>query len=503
MISFVSRYARALGAGALAGLLAAFVMTVAMLVLRLVVGVPMTFELGGDRVIPNIPVSDFLKLLAAMGGPIAAKNQAFWGTLGGQIAAGALLGLIYAIVVERQRESDPERAARALRGSAGAKMLGIVLLVISVATIIFLWPELDSNYRGLTGALAGIVTGAGLVLAIASFGLSLIAFYRAFRRPAAAGAGAADQSGGGSRRREFVAAGIGGAAVLASGGLSALLHKRSALGYDGLTIEPDNLRRITPTDDFYVVTKNIIDPRVRKSLWQLSIGGEVENPMTYDFDALAALPAVEREITLECISNGVGGGLISNARWKGAPMRALLEAARPMSSARQVFLQAADGYTHSLDLERVMKETTIIAYEMNGAPLPDRHGYPVRLLVPGSYGELSVKWITRVDFLADPQKGYYSKQGWDADFLHTMSRFTEPTDGRSLPAGQVLPVSGIAFAGDRGISKVEVSPDDGETWERARIDYSPVKTAWTLWSHGLRRLGRPPQAARARDGRQR
>lgn len=121
----------------------------------------------------------------------------------------------------------------------------------------------------------------------------------------------------------------------------ALLHKRSALGYDGLTIEPDNLRRITPTDDFYVVTKNIIDPRVRKSLWQLSIGGEVENPMTYDFDALAALPAVEREITLECISNGVGGGLISNARWKGAPMRALLEAARPMSSARQVFLQAA------------------------------------------------------------------------------------------------------------------------------------------------------------------
>jgi DMSO/TMAO reductase YedYZ molybdopterin-dependent catalytic subunit len=127
------------------------------------------------------------------------------------------------------------------------------------------------------------------------------------------------------------------------------------------------------------------------------VTGLVERPRMYRYDDLLAMPAVTQETTLECISNDIGDGLMSNALWKGAPMRHLLGAAHPRQGAVEVLLHAADGYTDTLTLDKAMDPTTLVVYEMNGDLLPERHGYPARVIVPGLFGKNNVKWVKMGD----------------------------------------------------------------------------------------------------------
>ena len=281
-------------------------------------------------------------------------------------------------------------------------------------------------------------------------------------------------------RRELVVGAAAGALALGSGGLAETLRRRSTFGYDGLEVLGANVQPITPNDKFYVVTKNLIDPRVERDRWRLKVCGLVETERTLDLDEVTSMRAVEQETTLECISNAVGRGLISNAAWRGVPLSTLIEAARPRSGARRVFLHAADGYTHSTSLAKALEPTTLLTYEMNDEPLPDRHGFPARLIVPGAYGEVSVKWIDRIELVDDDRKGYYEQQGWQAQRAHTMSRIDVPA--KNATVGEQVEVRGVAFAGDRGISKVEVSTDGGRSWREAEIGYHPSPLTWALWS---------------------
>ena len=285
-------------------------------------------------------------------------------------------------------------------------------------------------------------------------------------------------------RRELVVGAAAGALALGSGGLAEVLRRRSTFGYDGLEVLGSNVQAITPNDDFYVVTKNLIDPRVNAGSWRLELSGLVEKPRTLDLAEVESMPAVEQATTLECISNAVGRGLISNAVWTGVPLGTLLLQVVPKSSARRVFLHAADGYTHSMPINKAFEQTTLLALAMNGESLPDRHGFPARLIVPGAYGEVSVKWIDRIELVDDDRKGYYEKQGWQAQRAHTMSRIDVPAKGSTV-SGPVE-VRGIAFAGDRGISKVEVSTDGGRSWRDAEIGYHPTRLTWALWSFAWR-----------------
>jgi DMSO/TMAO reductase YedYZ molybdopterin-dependent catalytic subunit len=241
------------------------------------------------------------------------------------------------------------------------------------------------------------------------------------------------------------------------------------------------LTPITPNDRFYVVTKNVIDPDVKRSLWWLEIRGAVAAPQAYSYEALTALPSVDQRTTLQCISNSVGGGLVSNAVWRGVPLRALLIAARPSPAAVQILLQGVDGYRDTIPLEQALAEHTLVAYAMNGDSLPGRHGFPVRLIVPGLVGEKSVKWLTRVVVNEKPTTGFYEGQGWGPNFvLQTHSRFYAPDFGRPLPAGAPIVLRGTAFAGARGIREVDVRVDDGP-WQRADIDYSGAAIEWVHW----------------------
>jgi DMSO/TMAO reductase YedYZ molybdopterin-dependent catalytic subunit len=221
------------------------------------------------------------------------------------------------------------------------------------------------------------------------------------------------------------------------------------------------------------------------SVWRLEVTGLVQRPTSSRYDDLRTLPAVTQETTLECISNEVGDGLMSNALWKGVPIRRLLEAAGPQPGVVDVRLHAADGYTDTLTLTKAMDPTPLVVYEMNGQPLPERHGYPVRIIVPGLFGKNHVKWVTRLELLNTHVKGFYEQQGWGPGFvIPTTSRFDQPAHEQTIrmPMGAVVPLTGIAFAGARGVSRVEVSFDNAQSWHDARIDYQGAPMAWILWS---------------------
>jgi DMSO/TMAO reductase YedYZ molybdopterin-dependent catalytic subunit len=272
-------------------------------------------------------------------------------------------------------------------------------------------------------------------------------------------------------------------------------------GGDGVFPNIDNLAlEVTPTADFYQVSKNAFDPDVDAKRWKLEITGLVENPFSLTYDEIRSLPSVEQYATLACISNEVGGDLIGNALWRGARLKDLLETAGLKEGVVDIALKAGDDYTDSIPLDRAVNEATLLVYEMNGEPLTPTHGFPLRLLVPGIYGMKNVKWITRIEAVSYDLKGYWQRRGWnDRAEYKTMSRIDAPDD---TVKGEAI-IAGIAFAGDRGISRVEVSTDGGKVWQEATIKAPLSPIAWALWQKawapaqpGKRRL-----LVRATDGR--
>jgi DMSO/TMAO reductase YedYZ molybdopterin-dependent catalytic subunit len=489
------RAARLAGRDALAGLIGGLAATALLLAARLAAGVPLPVELVSDFALPRIDAGTFLTLLNRLGGFVPAKRIAVVGSLAGQVAAAALLGAGYGLLARREP-----------RGRRRAAALGGLLLAVWAILVGVLWSELDASFRGLPPGGARAATAATLAAALATAGAATAAAHRllAGRRAAARAlpAAPAEASGDGTVRRAFLVAGAAGALALVSGGLAGRYWRDSVFGYDGLSAVPPGIAPLTPNDRFYVVTKNLVDPRVDASAWRLTVDGMVREPRSHGLSELTAMPAVTREITLECISNSVGGGLMSNARWRGVPLRTLLGAAGPDPRADQVMLHGADGYTHELALDAALGEGALVAYAMNGEPLPHRHGFPARVLVPGAYGELSVKWVVRIEVQEAGPLGFYSRQGWEADRVRTTSRIDRPRRRERLVAGRPVEVGGVAFAGDRGISAVELSVDGGRTWRRARIDRQAAPTAWALWSAGWTpsRAGVHELVVRAVDG---
>ncbi|MFY9608231.1 MAG: molybdopterin-dependent oxidoreductase [Blastocatellia bacterium] len=270
---------------------------------------------------------------------------------------------------------------------------------------------------------------------------------------------------------------------------------------DGRFPNIDNLAlEVTPNADFYRVSKNAFDPQVDPRSWKLSVTGLVEHSLELTHDELREMPFVEQYATLACISNQVGGDLIGTALWRGIRLKDILDKAGLKPGAVDLVLRARDDYADSIPLDRATAEGTLLVYEMNGEPLTPEHGSPLRLLVPGIYGMKNVKWITSIEAVDFDFRGYWQRRGWDdrAEYK-TMSRIDAPDSQVKSETS----IAGIAFAGDRGISKVEVSTDGGATWDAAEIKPSLSPYTWVLW-HKRWTPARPGEhklLVKATDGR--
>jgi DMSO/TMAO reductase YedYZ molybdopterin-dependent catalytic subunit len=231
------------------------------------------------------------------------------------------------------------------------------------------------------------------------------------------------------------------------------------------------------------------------------VTGLVGQSGSYSYEEVQKLPSTSRAITLECIANGVGRDLISTAIWQGVTLSTLLSLhGGAQASARYVAFYSVDGYTVSLPLAEVLAEDTLLAWRMNGAEIPQRHGFPLRVLIPGRYGEENPKWLTRIELTDHFVSGLYSDQGWYNGTLHTWSRIDRPRG--QLAIGQTVEIGGVSFAGNRGIEQVEVSTDGGLTWNPAQLQEPISLDAWVFWTYEWTPLlsGQYKLTARATNG---
>jgi hypothetical protein len=258
---------------------------------------------------------------------------------------------------------------------------------------------------------------------------------------------------------------------------------------------------VTPNSEFYRIDTALVVPQVSKDSWTLRIGGMVDNPFELTFDDLLARPHVERHVTLSCVSNPIGGDLIGNALWQGVLLKDVLDEAGVQPGATQVVSRSIDGWTAGTPTEIVMDgRDALLAVAMNGEPLPARHGYPVRMVVPGLYGYVSAtKWVTEIELTRwEDYDAYWVPRGWSKRGpIKTMSRID--TDRRGATPGDVT-VGGVAWAIHRGISKVEVRSDGG-AWVEADLGGVPSSDTWAQWMARLDlEPGRHMVESRAFDG---
>jgi len=482
---------KVIAAGLLAGFVAAIAMTVIMLLLGCL-GVATPLVIIGDRLSVFIPPGPFLSLMGKVGGYNHLKQLGVGSTIAGQLLVGAIGGAIFGLLMRR----IPAR-------SSTIWTMSIFVVLPIIACALALWPVLDTSYAGLPIDAARLVTLIGFALCVFVFERTLVGGFEFLARPKETDDTEFTPAIG---RRAFVLSAIGVAVAGGGVALARKLYRAATFSYDGTQYKGRIVQPITPNDLFYCVTKNVVDPRVNIDLWHLEVTGLVQNRATWRFQDLLGFSTVEQETTLMCISNGLDAGLISNAIWKGFPLRDLLDQAAPLSGAARVRLHGVDNYTDTILLEKAMEPTTLLAYEMNGVPLPDRHGYPLRVIAPGYFGEKHVKWLTRIELTTADAKGFYEAQGWGPDFITpTRSRIDVPDNESTFSLAQLnvpIEVKGMAYGGDRGISRVEFSFDDGKTWNESKIYYPGTKLSWALWSYDWRpnQAGDYDLLARATDG---
>lgn len=483
--------------GVVAGLLAAMVTALAMAASRYWLGISPPPEAVPDRIAPLLSIDTFFSLFGEYGGYSGLKKFGILSGIRALAGVGAVVGLGFALLMESRWARRSRRRWLGIPRVAWGAMAGAVL-VVWIGFVIFLWPVLPANYRGVPYTQARALTIFALLAWYALFAVTLMLVYRACtarrvpgRRPGGADVLASPAAVLGRRGLLAVAAG----AVLAVPfyRLMERMYDRATFSYDGTPYSGADIEPITPTDQFYSVTKNVVDPDVDRDRWRLEIRGAIDRDITLAFDDLDDFEHIEQESTLMCISNRIGAGLFSNANWEGVRLRDVLMAAGVHDDAFEIKLTGADAYVDTFGMDYALDENTLLAYRINGQPLPRIHGYPVRVVVPGLFGEKNIKWVTRIDVVTENEEGFYELQGWGPSFVPpTRSDIFRPrTQGAGqsasfrepIRAGSIVDLRGRAFAADRGIQSVDVTTDDGETWRPATIYYPGTDLTWSLWRY--------------------
>jgi DMSO/TMAO reductase YedYZ molybdopterin-dependent catalytic subunit len=238
----------------------------------------------------------------------------------------------------------------------------------------------------------------------------------------------------------------------------------------------------TSNADFYRVDTSLVIPQVQAASWQLRIHGMVDNPTTITFDELMKMPMIEHDVTLTCVSEGVGGGYIGNARWEGTLLASVLRKAGIQPGAEQIVMRDAGGMTIGVAADPVMDgRMSLLAVGMNGQPLPQAHGFPVRVVIPGLYGYVSAtKWVVDMELTTFAAfNAYWVQRGWSQQApIKTESRIDVPKAASTVPRGTVT-IAGVAWAQHRGIEAVEVYVEG--TWRQAKLASQDTPDTWRQW----------------------
>jgi len=480
------------------------------LIIRSFAGGPFIPELASQTLFSLTP-GQFESQAVANFGPLA-KYSAFAGAI---IANFILYGLL-AIWVDRLQNKLHRKGyvGKAILSSVVAYVI-LLIVTISLVTI--------TEARTHTQPTSIIRLVLSLILPQIAFGFTLSSFYEKIRRPSrkpVVEKPSETTTQIDYKKRALLRAAIASAVALpilylglnrlfptqevqppssSSLSLLPLQSKSKPLGFEDPRLAPLLDSEVTPTYLFYRIDINPIVPVVDATSWTLTVKGLVNNPLTITYEEIKAMPPVKEYATLQCVSNKIGGDLTSTALWKGVRLKDVLQKAQVKPGAKYIAVRCYDGYDVGIPLERGLLDGSILAYEMNLAPLTSEHGYPVRAIVPGLYGMMNPKWITEIELVDNVYDGYWARNGWTnvaTEDTHSFivipgqapvrDRFRNlDVENINIVPGQKVPVAGIAFAGDRGIAKVEVSTDGGVTWKSASIKDPLSKYTWVLWTAGF------------------
>lgn len=498
--------------GFIAGGIAGTIVAVLMLRGVFTDGLPVVAVSLWERATRLIPLQIFGFFIVRF--KFAAKPLGFWGMLATLVIGWAVLGAALS-------------AWPRLRGRPAVTIVLAFLVTLLPLAVTALAPAagyLQARLEAESAVVSQAYLLGRVLLELAWYALVFALVYGllAVRRPAqgavaperaSAGKGEAiTQDDAAVSRRKFLGRAFGLVAGALTG--SALAHRLAAAGRQAVAYAQTLFDRIkglppevTPTDQFYVVSKNPpgFDPVLKAERWRLEVATQPGKSLVFTYDDLKAMPSVRRAHTLECISNEVGGDLISNAIWRGVRLRDVIAKAGGVDpKATEIVFRCADGYTESLAIADALHQDTLVTYEINGQPLPPKHGFPVRLLVPGRFGMKNPKWITKIEATNLDFQGYWERSGWSKQaIVKTTSKFTAPSGSHMMPAlGEEVGLGGAAYTGARGIRAVEVSTDDGKTWVPAQVKPPLGKYTWVLWA-ALWKPTAPGEytlKVRARDG---
>jgi DMSO/TMAO reductase YedYZ molybdopterin-dependent catalytic subunit len=426
-------------------------------------------------------IEQMVKVFSALGTRVdtASKNAESFFAILTFLFIGLVFGLVYSWLFSRTN---------------GGMVIGLLLWIGTLGVDITAKP----------GSIDSIMMPAVWFLVLDVFwGLSIAWAYSQFMAP-----GITESAEPNSDRRRFLTqfAMVVGGITVGSFGLGALLSRSPESSVADLPTEfptqsatgdaaqvatqsassfipaPGTRDELTPLDRFYRVDINLgSPPDIDSKTWNLSVGGLVDSPYTLTYDQLVALPFLERDATLECISNDVGGSLISETRWRAVKLGDLLTKAKLKTGVVEIKFGCDDGYSESLPLNVAMDEGTLLVYGMNGKPLPAAHGFPARIFVPDRYGMKNPKWVNSIEAIDQPHDGYWEQRGWDKDAIIKITSVID-TDSVNSKQFSTAPIGGIAFGGGKGISKVEVSIDDGP-WQMAELKEGVSALTWRLWRY--------------------
>ncbi|MGH2776405.1 MAG: molybdopterin-dependent oxidoreductase [Actinomycetota bacterium] len=393
--------------------------------------------------------------------------------------------------------------------------LRLLILGVLAGSLIFgaelLWRRSrDGRLRTVETAIAIAVLGGGFSLGSASGTGNFLVTGIVLALAALAYAGVAGSVYATSaapvdvERRNVLRVGFGGALTIAFAGGALGLVARALSGPDRNVelVAPVTSEGLPPSDDawpdlaglptevtsaeeHYVVDINLIKPSVDADDWSLRVFGEVDEELTFAFDELQErFEIVEEYSVMTCISNEVGGNLIGTSLWGGVRLRDVLESAGVGDGVVDLILRGADGYSDSIPIDVAMNEHVLIAVSQNGEPLTQAHGFPCRLRVPAIYGMKNVKWLESIELVSNDYKGYWMERGWsDTAVVKTESRIDVLGDDGSATVGEDTWIAGVAWAGERGISKVEISTDGGRTWDEALLKDPINERMWRFWAY--------------------